>query len=66
MSSPRTHKVLVGLPKPANDNEAPGRLRAEVLLPNDLPITQVEIEVFAILIEDLSVLPVNDNEEQPK
>ncbi len=57
----------VALPRPANDNgPRPRELRAEVLIPADLPITRAEIEVFAALIDDLGVLAANDNEEQPK
>ncbi len=49
--------------RPANDNEpAPTKLRAEVLIPANSPITLVEIEVFAALIEDWSALAANDNE----
>ena len=64
MSSRSTPQIGFSLPKPANDNEGLGQLRAEVLLSRDLPITQVEIEVFALLIEDLSGLAANDNEDQ--
>jgi hypothetical protein len=66
MTSPRTQKVRIGLPKPANDNEASGALQIEVVLPNDLPITQVEIEVFALLLDDLTALAANENEEEPE
>jgi len=35
---------------------APSRLRADVLIPKDLPITQIEIEIFAALLEDGDML----------
>ena len=47
-------------PKHANDNEP--RLRIEVLIPEDSPITQAEIEVFAQLLDDWEAIAVNDNE----
>jgi len=37
-----------------------------VLIPKDLPITQTEIEVFALLLDDLAGLAANDNEVQPE
>ena len=57
---------VIPLPKPANDNGPPRRLRAKVLIPKDLPITQMEIEVFALLLDDLSSLAANDNEVEPE
>jgi hypothetical protein len=57
---------VMPLPKPANDNGPPRRLRAKVLIPKDLPITQAEIEVFALLLDDLAGLAANDNGEQPE
>ena len=64
MSVPLIHKRKGRLPKPANDNEPQtSPLRSEVLIPADLPITLVEIEVFAVLIDDLTALAANDNEE---
>jgi len=54
------------LPEPANDNGTARRIRAKVLIPQDLPVTQTEIEVFALLLDDLTSLAANDNEEQPK
>jgi hypothetical protein len=51
-------------PKPANDNKPQlADLCSEVLIPADLPITQVEIEVFAALLDDWSGIAANDNEE---
>ncbi|HXJ01390.1 MAG TPA: hypothetical protein VNH44_09205 [Micropepsaceae bacterium] len=48
----------------ANDNKPQfPRFRCEVLLPQDLPVTQVEIEVFAALLDDWVGLAANDNEE---
>ena len=35
-------------------------------IPKDLPITQMEIEVFALLLDDLAGLAANDNEVQPE
>jgi hypothetical protein len=49
-------------PKPANDN-GPVDMAAEVLIPSDLPLTQTEIEVFALLLDDWPDAPANDNEE---
>ena len=57
---------VIPLPKPANDNGPPRRFRAKVLIPKDLPITQMEIEVFALLLDDLAGLAANDNEVQPE
>ena len=67
MSVPLIHKRKGRLPKPANDNEPQaGTLRSEVLIPADLPVTLVEIEVFAVLIDDLTAFAANDNEEVPE
>jgi len=67
VSVPLVSKLKGRLPKPANDNESPtGALRSEVLIPADLPITRIEIEVFAALIDDLIALAANDNEEVPE
>jgi len=41
-------------------------MRAKVLIAKDLPVTQTEIEVFAMLLDDLAGLAANDNEVQPK
>ena len=54
------------LPEAANDNGLAERIREEVLIPKDLPITQMEIEVFAVLLDDLASLVANDNEGQPE
>ena len=52
---------------PANDNEpCPGRMRAVVMIPKDSPITQVEIEVIAFLLDDWSAIAANDNEDPSK
>ena len=57
-SGERPHPLV-----PANDNEAtPKPLRAEVRIPQDLPIQLVEIEVFAELLDSLP-LAANDNNE---
>ncbi len=63
MSVPRAPSRKACLPDPANDNEPRnGPIRAIVLIPKDLPVTQVEIEVFAALLDDWSGIPANDNE----
>jgi hypothetical protein len=52
------------LPEAANDNipaEGPAVRKVEVLLPENMPILQVEVEVFAALLDDWPV--ANDNEE---
>jgi hypothetical protein len=41
-------------------------MRVKVLIPKDLPVTQAEIELFALLVDDLMALAANDNEEPPK
>ncbi len=62
MSVPPISKGVRRLPKPANDNEPVStKLRADVLIPANLPVTQVEVEVFAKLLDFLSV--ANDNAE---
>jgi hypothetical protein len=62
VSNPPAGKRPSRLPKPANDNESlSGNLRAEVLIPKDLPITQTEVEVFAFLLDDWAGIPANDN-----
>jgi hypothetical protein len=67
MSRPPPENRPPNEPRPANDNESrPGRLRAEVLIPRDSPITQVEIEVFAVLLDDWEGIAANDNEELDK
>ncbi len=49
-------------PVPANDNGTRRKpLGVEVLIPQDLPIQLVEVEVFAELLESLSI--ANDNDE---
>ena len=63
---PPPRKRVIPLPEPANDNRPSQRLRAKVLIPKDLPITQMEIEVFALLLDDLAGLAANDNEVQPE
>ena len=63
---PPTRKPALSLPKPANDNGAARRMRAKVRIPKDLPVTQTEIEVFALLLDDVTALAANDNEEPPK
>lgn len=53
--------------KPANDNEPCfGGMRAVMTIPKDLPILQVEVEVFALLLDDWEGIAANDNEELPK
>jgi hypothetical protein len=47
---------------PANDN-CPANMAAEVLISSNLPLTQTEIEVFAVLLDDWPDAPANDNEE---
>ncbi len=64
--APPTRKRVTRLPKPANDNGTARRMRAKVLIAKDLPVTQTEIEVFAMLLDDLAGLAANDNEVQPK
>jgi hypothetical protein len=54
------------LPVAANDNRRDRKMRATVLMPADLPVTQIEIEVFALLLDDLLGLAANDNEGQGK
>lgn len=66
MSHPADHESAIPLPKPANDDGGTGKLRAKVLIAKDLPVTQVEIEVFALLLDDLADLAANDNQEQPE
>ena len=53
--------------KPANDNEfRSGGMLAIVTIPKDSPILQVEIEVFAHLLDDWAGIAANDNEESTK
>ena len=66
MSHPADREGAIPLPTPANDDRRAGGLRAKVLIPRDLPVTQVEIEVFALLLDDLAGLAANDNEEPPE
>ncbi len=52
------------VPEAANDNtppEGPVVRTVEVLLPKNMPILQVEVEVFVALLDDWPV--ANDNEE---
>ena len=62
-ASPK-RKRAIALPEAANDNGAARKLLARVLIPRDLPVTQTEIEVFALLLDDLTSLAANDNEEK--
>jgi len=53
--------------KPANDNECcSGEMLAIVTIPEDSPILQAEIEVFAFLLDHWVGIAANDNEELPK
>jgi hypothetical protein len=63
---PPASRRAIPVPKPANDNGAAASLGAKVLIPKHLPITQTEIEVFALLLDDLPSLAANDNEGQPE
>ena len=51
----------ISLPVAANDSGRGRRMRAKVLMRKDLPVTQIEIEVFALLLDDLGDLAANDN-----
>jgi len=63
MSTPRVPRHTARPPVPANDNKTRhDDLRAEVLIPQDLPVTQAEIEVFAVLLDDWDSPAGNDNE----
>lgn len=66
MSHPADREGPIPLPTPANDDGDTGKLRAKVLIPKDLPVMQVEIEVFALLLDDLAGLAANDNEVPPE
>jgi hypothetical protein len=67
MSVSRTPSHNARLPVPVNDNEPPrGPLVAKVLVPKDLPITQMEIEVFSALLDDWTSTAANDNEDPSK
>ena len=60
-------KKTASFQKPANDNEScSGGMRAIVTIPKDSPLLQVEIEVFAALLEDWTAIAANDNEEPSK
>jgi hypothetical protein len=64
--APPTGKPVLSLPEPANDNGARRKIRAKVLIPRHLPVTRTEIEVFALLLDDVVGLAANDNEGQPE
>ena len=66
MSHPADHESAIPLPTPANDVGGTGKLQVNVLIPKDLPVTQVEIEVFALLLDDLADLAANYNQEPPQ
>lgn len=51
----------MALPIPANENIP--RIRAEILIDIDIPVTQAEIEVFACLLDDWGGIAANDNLE---
>ena len=52
------------LPPFSNDNgPQDSGLKVKVVIPDDIPVTQVEIEVFAALLDSWPETPVNDNEE---
>jgi hypothetical protein len=60
-------RKLASCQKPANDNESsPEGMRAIVTIPKDSPITQIEIEVVAFLLDDWAAIAANDNEEPSK
>lgn len=61
--APPPRERAIPLPDPANDNGAAPRLRAKVLIPKGIPVTQTEIEVFALLLDDLAGIAANDNGE---
>ena len=53
--------------KPANDNECCSEgMRAIVMIPEDSPLHQIEIEVFAFLLDDWTAIAANDNEDPSK
>jgi len=53
----------VRLPPGSNDNEPQNSgLRVKVAIPDDIPVTQVEIEVFAAVLDSWPEVPANDNE----
>jgi hypothetical protein len=53
--------------KPANDNKSCcGGMCAIVMISEDSPIMQVEIEVIAFLLDNWAGVPANDNEEPSK
>jgi len=60
MSAPRNRPN--GRLRPANDNKRRKPLGAEVRIPQNLPVQQVEVEVFAQLLDSLTGLAANDNE----
>ena len=64
--APPTRERAISLPEPANDNAARRKIRAKVLIARHLPVTQTEIEVFALLLDDLASLAANDNEDKPE
>jgi hypothetical protein len=56
------HKHATRFSTPANDNGRTRRMRAKVLIARNLPVTQAEVEVFALLVDDLAGFATNDNE----
>jgi len=61
-----THIPRIDISKPANSNARrdTGKLTAEILIPKDLPITQIEIEVVAALLDDWDSLLADGEESE--
>jgi len=57
---------VICLLEAVNDNGPVQRIQAKVVIRKDLPITKTEIEVSALLLDDLAGLAANDNGEQPE
>ena len=61
--SRRRRSDAEALPQAANDNTPPTAQiapAAQILIPKDLPVLQIEVEVIAALLDDWPV--ANDNE----
>jgi hypothetical protein len=66
MRIPVKQQSTVGHGGPAPTPRRPMRMRAEVLIPKDSPVTQIEIEVIAALLDDWAEIEPSAQEDHPK
>jgi hypothetical protein len=66
MRIPVKQQSTVGQDGPAPMARSPLRMRAKVLIPKDSPVTQIEIEVIAALLDDWDGIEPSAHEDHSK